>query len=582
MHQQGSNGSRFFIPPFYDPPNPNISPLLLRQVGLIGHKVAADLQAAGFKGVLTNALYDTWWHGGFRTAPYFHNSIGILSEAASAKLMTPATVTPEQLARSTTRGMRNAIDAVTNFPDPWPAGTWRPRDIMDMEMIASRAILSMASKFRADYLRNFYELGSKNLAPIENKGDTIAYLIPAGQARDEAVAKMIGTLIDQGVEVWRLDRELHVVLSPRALVRTNSPTEKLGAYKVSGPLLEMREVPLGSYIVFLNQPQRSNVIALFEPQIYPNRLTALGEAERPYDVAGWTLPLQMGLEAPAVVEIRESANERKLTLLADGNQVRADLALTLKKGDESPIKNPLKQPVRVGIYRSWVSNMDEGWTRFVFDTFNVPYTSIRDTDFRQGSLNSKFDAIVLPSQSAVQIVTGHAAGTLPAEYTGGLAEAGLKNLKDFVNNGGMLICFDNACDLAIKHFNLPLRNALEGVKTSDFYCPGSIVALEIDNKNPIAATLPATLPAYFINSSAFTTTDANVRVIARYAKDNVLMSGWLLGEDKLRGQIALAEVAVGKGRVVLFGFRPQHRGQAWGTLPLIWNVLSSATASSSE
>jgi len=582
VHQQGSNGSRFFIPPFYDPPNPNISPLLLRQVGLIGHKVAADLQAAGFKGVLTNALYDTWWHGGFRTAPYFHNSIGILSEAASARLMTSATVTPEQLARSTTRGMRNGIDAATNFPDPWPAGTWRPRDIMDMEMIASRAILSMAAKFRADYLRNFYELGRKNIAPTENKGDTIAYLIPAGQARDEAVAKMVGTLIDQGVDVWRLDRELHVVLSPRALVRMNSPTEKLGAYKVGGPLMEMREVPLGSYIVFLNQPQRSNVIALFEPQIYPNRLTPLGEAERPYDVAGWTLPLQMGLEAPAVVETRESANERKLTLLTDGNQVRADLALTLKKGDESPIKNPVKQPVRVGIYRSWVSNMDEGWTRFVFDTFNVPYTSIRDTEFRQGSLNSKFDAIVLPSQSAVQIVNGHAAGTFPAEYTGGLAEAGLKNLKDFVNNGGMLICFDNACDLAIKQFNLPLRNALEGVKTSDFYCPGSIVALEVDNKNPIATTLPATLPAYFINSSAFTTTDANVRVIARYAKDNVLMSGWLLGEDKLRGQIALAEVGVGKGRVVLFGFRPQHRGQAWGTLPLIWNVLSSATASSSE
>ena len=583
VHQQGSNGSRFFIPPFYDPPNPNISPLLLRQVGLIGHKVAADLQAAGFKGVLTNALYDTWWHGGFRTAPYFHNSIGILSEAASARLMTPATVTPEQLARSTTRGMRSATEAVTNFPDPWPAGTWRPRDIMDMEMIASRAILSMAAKYRADYLRNFYELGRTNLALPENKGDAIAYLIPAGQARDEAVAKMIGTLIDQGVEVFRLDQELHVVLSPRALVRTNSIAEKLGTYRVSGPLMEMREVPLGSYIVFLNQPQRSNVIALFEPQIYPNRLTALGEAERPYDVAGWTLPLQMGVEAPAVITIRESAQERKLTLLKDANQVRADLALTLKKGDESPIKNPVKQPVRVGIYKSWVSNMDEGWTRFVFDTFNVPYTSIVDTDFRQSSLNSKFDAIVLPSQSSVQMVNGHVAGTFPAEYTGGLAEAGLKNLKDFVNNGGMLICFDNACDLAIKQFSLPLRNALEGVKTSDFYCPGSIVALELDNKNPIAASLPATLPAYFINSSAFaTTTDANVRVIARYAKENVLLSGWLLGEDKLRGQIALAEVGVGKGRIVLFGFRPQHRGQTWGTLPLIWNVLSSATANSSE
>jgi hypothetical protein len=583
VHQQGSNGSRFFIPPFYDPPNPNISPLLLRQVGLIGHKVAADLQAAGFKGVLTNALYDTWWHGGFRTAPYFHNSIGILSEAASARLMTPSTVTTEQLVRSSTRGMRNATEATTNFPDPWPAGQWRPRDIMNMEMIAARSILEMASKFRGEYLRNFYELGRKNLDLPPNKGDTIAYLIPAGQARDEAVAKLIGSLIDQGVEVFRLDHELHVVLRQQILQRTNPAAEKLGTYKIGGPLSAMQEVPAGSYIVFLTQPQRYNVVALFEPQIYPNRLTGQGDAERPYDVAGWTLPLQMGVDAPAVVTIRELPNERKLTLLKDANEVRSDLALALKKGDESPIKNPLKQPVRVGIYKPSMGNMDEGWTRFVFDTFNVPYSSIRDVDMRQGSLNSKFDAVIFPSQAATQIINGNAAGTVPAEYTGGISEAGVKNLKEFVNNGGMLICFDNACDMAIKEFNLPLRNTLEGVRSSEFYCPGSIVALDVDNKHPIGALLPNTLPAYFINSSAFTAAaDANVRVIARYAKENVLLSGWLLGEDKLRGQIAVAEVGVGKGHIVLFGFRPQHRGQSWATLPLIWNALSSAITSSSE
>jgi hypothetical protein len=583
VHQQGSNGSRFFIPPFYDPPNPNISPLLLRQVGLMGHKVAADLQAAGFKGVLTNALYDTWWHGGFRTAPYFHNSMGILSEAASARLMSPSTVTNEQLVRSSTRGMRNATEATTNFPDPWPAGEWRPRDIMAMEMIAARSILSMASKFRGEYLHNFYELGRKNSEPPLNKGDTIAYLIPAGQARDEAVAKMVGSLIDQGVEVFRLDQELHVVLSQQVLQRTNPAGEKLGTYKIAGPLTAMQEVPLGSYIVFLNQPQRTNVLALFEPQNYPNRLTGMGEAERPYDVAGWTLPLQMGIEAPAVIAIRENASERKLTQLKDSNQVRADLSLTLKKGDESPIKNPLKHAVRIGIYKPSLSNMDEGWTRYIFDTFNVPYSSVRDADIRRGGLNSRFDAVILSAQSSTQIINGNVAGTLPSEYTGGITEAGVKNLKEFVANGGMLICFDDSCDLAIKEFNLPLRNVLEGVKTSEFYCPGSIVALELDNKNPIAGMLPATLPAYFVNSAAFTAAaDANVRVVARYAKENVLLSGWLLGEDKLRGQIALAEVGVGKGRIVLFGFRPQHRGQSWSTLPFIWNALSSATINSTE
>ena len=584
VHQQGSNGSRFFIPPFYDPANPNISPVLLRQVGLIGHKVAADLQAAGYRGVLTNALYDTWWHGGFRTAPYFHNSIGILSEAASARLMTGATVNREQLARSSTRGMRNATESSTNFPDPWPGGTWRPRDIMDMEMIAARGVLSMAAKFRGEYLRNFFELGRKAVeTPIE-ANEPLAYVIPAGQGRDETISKLIETLVGQGIEVYRMDKELYLTYGPQVLQRTNAPTEKLGTYRTIIAQPSRMEVPLGSYLVFLNQPQRSNILALFTPQVYPNRLTAQGEAERPYDVAGWTLPLQMGVEAPAVTAIKETPAQRKLTLVKDGNQVRADLSLPLRKGDESPIKNPVRNQVRVGIYKPSLSNMDEGWTRYIFDTFNVPYSSVRDTDVRQGGLHSKFDVVILTSQASAQILGGNATGTAPAEFTGGITEAGVNNLKDFVNQGGMLVCFDNACDLAIKQFKLPMRNVLDGVRSSDFYCPGSILALDVDNKHPFAATVQTTLPAYFINSSAYAVTseDANVRVVARYAKEDVLRSGWLLGEDKLRGQIALAEVGVGKGRVVLFGFRPQHRGQAWATLPLIWNVLSSATANVSE
>ncbi|HEV8134057.1 MAG TPA: M14 family metallopeptidase [Pyrinomonadaceae bacterium] len=577
VHQQGSNGSRFFIPPFFDPPNPNIDPLLLRQVGLIGQKVAADLQSAGFKGVLTNALYDTWWHGGFRTAPYFHNSVGILSEAASAQLMTPSTVTAEQLERSSTRGMRSAAEATTNFPDPWPAGTWHPRNIRDMELIAARGILSLAAKYRSSYLRNFFELGRRSIEDPIRSNQPIAYLIPAGLSRDEAVAKLVDALIEQGVKVYRLDNELHVSYGPQILQRTNSASEKLGTYRsIVASTTSMMEVPAGSYIVFLAQPQRKNVLALFEPQIYPNRLTATGEAERPYDVAGWTLPLQLGVEAPAVLSIREPANERKLTLLKDENEVRGDLALPLRTTEASPIKNPVRQSVRVGIYKGWIGNMDEGWTRFVFDTFNVPYTSLRDNEVKEGKLNSKYDVVLLPSQRSREIIEGNPNSNLPEQYRGGIGEAGVSNLKDFATNGGTIICFDAACELLIKQFKLPITNVLEGVRSSDFYCPGSIVSITLDNKNPVTSTLPSTLPAYFINSSAFSTTDQSVRVIARYGKENVLRSGWLLGEDKLRNQIALAEMSFGKGRLILFGFRPQHRGQTWATLPLIWNSLSTS------
>jgi hypothetical protein len=575
VHQQGPNGSRFFVPPFFDPPNPRIAPLLLRQVGLLGHMIAADLQAGDYRGVLTNAVYDTWWHGGFRTAPYFHNSIGILTEAASAKLMTTNTVTREQLARSTTRGMRSALEATTNFPDPWPGGTWRPRDIMNLELSAARSILLIAANYRAEYLRNFLDLGAKSINEASKADEPIAYLIPAGQGRDEAVAKTISTLVAQGVEVFRLDREMHAAAGPQVLQRTNSTSEKLGSYRmIVAAASGAHEVPTGSYILFLAQPQRSNVLALFEPQIYPNRLNALGEAERPYDVTGWTLPLQMGIDAPAVMSIQEAKADRRLTLIRTENEVRKDLGLALQGDQGSAVANPLREPVRIGIYKGWTGNMDEGWTRFVFDTFNVPYKSLLDAEVRQGALSSSYDVIVMPSQRAREISDGNAPGTFPAEFTGGIATNGTDNLKRFVEEGGTLICFDASCEFVIKQFNLPLRNVLENVKSTDFYCPGSILSLDVDTSQPIARGLGQTVDAYFIGSSAFEATGSNVRVIARYAKENILRSGWLLGEEKLKGKIAVAEARMGKGRVVLFGFRPQHRGQTWGTFPFIWNAIA--------
>jgi hypothetical protein len=599
VHQQGSTGSRFFIPPFYDPPNPEIAPLLLREVGLIGHKVAADLQAANFRGVITNALYDTWWHGGFRTAPYYHNSIGILSEAASAKLMTPVTVTRDQLEKATTRGMPSALQSATNFPDPWMGGTWRAQDIMAMEMIASRSILSLAAKYRAEYLRDFYELGRSNVNRAASADQPLAYLIPAGESRDEALAKMIGALVAQGVEVYRLDRELHMdFISPAraeqqisfsaGYERDGRPATLVGSF--SSPAQEPQEIPAGSYIVFVAQPYGSNVRALFEPQVYPDRRAAGGEAEHPYDVAGWTLPMQMGVETRAVASIKEAASERRLRLVDNQAQVHRDLGLPVERDSIPVIPNPIKRPVRIGLYRSWTASMDEGWTRWVFDTFGVRYSTLRDADVRRGDLRAGYDVLILPSQRAKEIIEGNQPGTYPPEYTGGITRAGVDNLRRFVEEGGTLICFDASTELAIKNFTLPpikgstsrrtpfpLRNVLEDIKSSIFYCPGSILSLDVDTTQPLAQTMPRKVDAYFINSSAFEVTDAqSVRIVARYSEQGVLRSGWLLGENRIAGKVALAEVAMGRGRVVLFGFRPQHRGQTWGTFPFIFNAIETS------
>ncbi|HEV7905425.1 MAG TPA: M14 family metallopeptidase [Pyrinomonadaceae bacterium] len=569
VHQQGSTGSRFFVPPFYDPPNPHIPPLLLREVGLIGHKIAADLQAEGQQGVITNALYDTWWHGGFRTAPYYHNSVGILTEAASARLMSPVEVTREQLTRSTTRGMPSALQSATNFPDPWPGGTWRARDISRMELTASRAVLTLAAKYRERYLRNFYELGRRGVEGTSEFGDhEIGYVIPAGQGKDETVAKLVGALVEQGVEVYRLDKELHLMMSgSRGTVYNDL---------VQNPPV----IPVGSYLIFLAQPYRANIKALFEKQIYPDRRTAGGEAERPYDVAGWTLPMQMGVRALPIHSIREAAPDRRLTLVRDANEARRALNLPVPPETGAPHvnANPLTRPVRLALYKSWTASMDEGWTRYVFDTFNVPFQSLLDKDVRAGNLRARFDVIVLPSMRLREIVEGRSKETAPPEYTGGITEAGVENLRRFVEDGGTLVCFDASAELAVKSFKLPLRNVLEGVRSSEFYGPGSILRLEVDTAHPLARGFGKQVDAYFINSSAYELTGDEagrraVRVVARYAESDVLRSGWLLGEKLVAGKIALAEVTLGKGRVVIFAFRPQHRAQTWGTFPFIWNAI---------
>ena len=551
VHQQGQNSSRFIIPPFFDPPNPRVAPSILREVGLIGYKIAADLQAKNIAGVATNSTYDTWWHGGFRSAPYFHNSIGILSEAASANLMSPVTITLDDLKRNrSVRGLASLVETATNYPDAWKGGVWRPADIAEIEMTASRALLSMAAKYRSRYLRNFYELGKSNLKADANVPQ--AYVVMAGQPNAESVSRFLEILTWQGIEAYKMTNELWV---------KHSKTE------------DFHEIPLNSFLVFTNQPQKNNVLSLFEKQVYPDRLLPNGEAEAPYDVAGWTLPLQMGVETYEVWDIRELDKFRStLKKVENTNQVRAVLNLKSNSIPFDKLPNPLKTNPKIGLYKPFTSSMDEGWTRLVFDNHQIPYKSVSNDDFRQNRLD--YDVMVLAADNENTIVNGLPALRYPAEFAGGIGDNGVENLKKFVEHGGKLVCFDDSCELAIKRFGLPVRNVLTGLKRSEFYNPGSVVKLTVDTRQPIASGMREEVPAYFTSSSAFDiTADARVSVIAHYAEKDALMSGWMLGEKYLNGKAALIEVPFGKGKIVMFAFRPQHRGQTWGTFPFIFNAL---------
>lgn len=553
IHQMGKESARFIVPPFYDPPNPRIPPSILREVGLIGYKIAADLQAANFAGVATDAIFDTWWHGGFRTAPYYHNSIGILSEAASANLMSPVEITFEQLKKARpARGLNSLLEATTNHPNPWRGGIWRPQDIAEMQMIASRAVLEMASKFRKKYLQLFYNLNKSNLT--RNSDDPLAYVITAGQPTTETISRFLEILMWQGIEVFEMTEEGYFA------------TEK-------DKRDEFHEFPMRSFLILVNQPQKNNILSLLERQVYPNRINQNGEAEAPYDVAGWTLPLQMGIECQPIWEIKDFDKFRKtLKKIETINQARESLNLPPNKESFAKMPNPLKTKPRVGIYKSFVTSADEGWTRFVFDTFQIEFSSVFNEDIRNGNLN--LDVLIFPSENEEAILKGLNSERYPKEFAGGIGETGLENLKRFVENGGKLICFDTSCELMIKTFDLPIKNTLKNLKRSEFYNPGSIVEIKLDKSSRITEKVPERVPAYFINSSAYEIlNDEKVKPVAIYAEKNSLLSGWMLGENFINGKVALAEAFYGKGKIILFAFRPQHRGQTFATFPLLFNAL---------
>ena len=232
--------------------------------------------------------------------------------------------------------------------------------------------------------------------------------------------------------------------------------------------------------------------------------------------------------------------------------------------------------------------MDEGWTRWILDQrllncTNYNYNSLTDSVIKAGNLDSKYKTIIFPDQSPNQILNGYAKGAMPDEYTGGIGKEGVKNLRKFVEDGGTLVFLNRASRFAIEQFNLPVRDVTQGLSRKDFYIPGSILRTELDTTNPIAKGMPKDSIAWFEDSPAFEIiTDPlaltnNFKIIASYPKNpqDILLSGWALGAERLAGKAALVEFTVGKGKIILFGFRPQYRGQSLATFPLLFNAIGN-------
>jgi hypothetical protein len=420
---------------------------------------------------------------------------------------------------------------------------------------AAFSLLNHAADNRERWLSRFYEIGKEAVRP-RKKGELSAFLVPSRSFDDVRQPECAQLFLS---DEYRKDRVLWIL-------------EKGGVEIDLVAQLEIDGKTRGSYdkptaVVRLDQPYGSFAKAMLENQTYPDLRDASGQPIAPYDVTSHTLPLLQDVQYETF------------------SAALPDYKIRSKGIDEPPsgICPPIK-PKHTYIYRSNVPSMDEGWTRWVFENYRREYpgtfTTLSNSEITR--LSPLGSTVLFPDQPPNQILNGYAKGSIPDEYTGGVGKEGVENLRKFVEAGGTLVFLNRSSDFAIREFKLPVKNVTAGLPRKDFYIPGSILRTELDTTHPIAKGMPQQSIAWFEESPAFEIqTDPlaltnNFKIIARYPSDpkQILLSGWALGAEKIAGKAALVEFTVGKGKIVLSGFRPQYRGQRIATFPLLVNAIS--------
>jgi len=530
IHQQGMDGSRFFVPPWMDPIEPNVDPLITAAGNAMGTAIAWDLLRQGKRGVVVNAGYDAWSPS--RAYAHYHGGVRILSETAGVRLATPVDIRPEELQATasplTGRSWRQ--------PVPWPGGRWSLTDVLEYMEAGALSLLKNASTSRGQWLENFVAVGERAVAGWPEWPR--AWVVPAGQGDEPAIAELERILGTAGVEVG-------------VAIDTLAVGDSL--------------YPPGSLVIDMRQPYAAFAQMLLAPQPYPGTMEYPGgPPKKPYDVTAHNLPLFLGLLAEPVRRMPGGRLQR-----AGGVPESTPRQVEGLSGAAG---------ILVGLYQPWVPSADEGWTRWLFDGYEVPYATLHDQQIRQGDLARRFTSIVLPSVEPDVLDDGWAPGTMPVEYTGGLGAAGVAGLRAFVQEGGTLVALGRSAPWVIERLDLPVVDRLRDQPADAFFAPGAQVGLQVDTSTAIGRGMPQRTAAWIEGGSAFDVPARSPAVrVAGYGTRPRVLSGWVHGVDALAGAAAVVEVPLGAGKVVLFGIDPQQRGLSLATFPLLFNALRASS-----
>jgi hypothetical protein len=604
-------------------------------------------EGKGGSAMRSGSNYSTWWNGGLRTVTYFHNMIGILTEIVGGPTPTSIAVVPgKQLPQG-------------DWPMPAVPGPWHYRQSIEYEITNNRAVLDIASRYRETWLFNIWRMGMNS---IEKGSKDYWTVTPKRIAALEAAA---ADAPDDGVSMELYNSILHdpKLRDPRGyIIPSDQPdfptaTEFLNALLKNGIACLRatapfdaagKSYPAGSYVVKTAQAFRPHVMDMFEPQDHPNDFAYPGgPPNRPYDIAGWTLAMQMGVKYDRILDgfdgpfqkipgllpppassvsgparpagyliSHEIDNSFILInrLLKAGGEVywlkqeqtidgksmgtgaiwvpaftavrpvldkaAKELGIPVHALMNAPTGEALRlRPVRIGLYDSYGGSIPSGWTRWLFERYEMPFQVVDRPTLDSGDLKSKFDVLVFVT------------GTLDGRGRGGPGRRGgpgefIPQLKKFVDLGGTIVAIGSSANAAATAFGLPVTNYLTemGADGSErtlpadkFYVPGSLLKMNVDNSNPLAFGMPKQVDVFFDDSPVFklrpTVELERTTPVGWFSGKQVLDSGWAWGQQYLDGGTAVAETAVGEGKVVLLGPEVNFRDQPHGTYKLLFNSL---------
>ena len=645
-HQTGPRGTVMFAPPFRDPFNYVLDPLIPVTIDLVGAAMHTRFAAEGKAGVTmrSGSTYSTWWNGGLRTTAYFHNQIGLLTETIGSP-------TPTEIPFVAERQLPSA-----DLPFPIAPQRWRFRQSIEYSMSANWAVLDFAARYRETLLLNAFTMARNAIL----KGNQDAWTItprklPAGGAAGGSSASYERLRAPQSRDprgyILPSDQPdfLTAAKFVEALRRSGITVHRATApFVVAG-----KSYPAGSFIVKTAQAFRAHVLDMFEPQDHPDDIPYPGGPPTPpYDNAGWTLAFQMGVKFDRILDgfdgpfdvvasaarptggvvggsrapgyfvshhqndafvavnrlikageavywprDRAAASQSgagvmyvpgRSTTRAILEKVAADSGLTFTAAARAPAGEALKlQPVRIGLWDRYGGSSASGWTRWILERFEFPFELTYAQTLDAGNLAARYDVIILTDDATVN-ARDEAPASVPQEYrgqTGTLSTTRtLPALKQFVESGGTLIAVGGATELAIA-LGLPVSSALEisgeqGVKPlsrEQFYIPGSILRVRVDNTTPLGYGLEREVDVFFDRSPVFRfnaeAAGKDVRRVAWFASATPLRSGWAWGQRYLDGGVAVVDAPLGRGRVLLFGPEITFRAQSHGTFKFLFNAI---------